>query len=518
MKESPRRSLEFFVNGIHHRVADHRAFWTLTKYLREDQQLTGTKNVCNEGDCGSCSVLLGRPADDGADRMNYRTVDSCIVFLHQIDRTHIVTVEGLAHDDGTPTAVQRAMIDGHGSQCGFCTPGFVVAMHGMHEEAAKKQVVAEQADVADGDEAIGVDGWRVGLSGNLCRCTGYVQILKAARAIDPAGLDGMNRRYPPAEMLRCIRSLGDGPVAIEADSDAAVDRGHSRPRRLFIARTLDDAVRFRAEHPTARIVSGATDVGVQHNHGRDIGDTLLGIRDVPELTSITVDDDNVRFGAAATWTDVLNVVDETFPAFDPILLRFGSPQIRNIGSIGGNLANGSPIADSVPFLFALDATIEAVSPRGRRRIPIDRFYTGYKQLSLDDDELIAAVTVRRPGPNDHLWLSKVSRRADMDISTFTAAIFVSADDAGVITAARVAMGGVGPVVLRIREAEEAMIGQPLNLETLDNAGRLAAEQITPIDDVRGSADYRRRLARNVFHKFFHERAGGADAGRETVST
>ena len=481
--------IELFVNGKPCRVSGEKTFWTLSDYLRIELGLVGTKIVCSEGDCGGCSVLIGRRQVDSR-QLHYQSADSCILFMHQLDQTHVVSIEGL----GTPnelSAVQKSMIDCHGSQCGYCTPGFVVAMHGLFEEqdrACRKR-----------DQALCEDSLRLGLSGNLCRCTGYVQIVNAGRAVSPSEVPEMNQWYPAEPMLVAFDDLDEQPIQI-----------HSGEHHVFVPNTLQQTLDFKANNPAARIVSGATDVGVQHNHGRPRAKTTLCLSQVNELSNIVRHDDALQIGCCATWTQILPHAVELYPDFAEVLLRFGSPQIRNFGTFGGNLANASPIADSIPFLYAMDATLILLSSQGERQVPIRDFYLGYKQLDLRDNEIIASIRCPIVGKNETLKLYKVSKRRDMDISTFTAAFLIGQQD-NTITHARVAIGGAGPTVLRAPKAETAMTDQPLSLETMCRAGVIARDEITPISDVRGSDAYRYQLAENIFAKCYHDLTGSGDA-------
>ena len=506
-----RQNIQFFLNGRLVALAGEQVFWPLSRYLRESQRLVGTKIVCAEGDCGACSVLVGRRdhrVQQRSSALQYRAIDSCIVFMHQLDRTSIVTVEGLAGDKGELTPIQQSMVDGHGSQCGFCTPGFVVTMHGIDERCRqeKNEQCGQGGQTLPGGD-LDNETLQVELSGNLCRCTGYVQILRAARAAIGRG-QGINDRYPPEKMIEHFGALGDDPVSIQ------IGDGRDR-KRVFVAANVSQALAFRAEHPTCRVVSGATDVGVQHNHGKTIGAVLLGIADVPELTTINADDQAIRFGAAATWTDVLPVVQDHFPGFDAILLRFGSPQIRNIGSIGGNLANGSPIADSIPFFMAAGAEIELASLRGRRLVPMKDFYIDYKRSIMADDELITAIVVPRLSADSHLNLYKVSRRRDMDISTLTAGIHIGRRD-GLMHDVRIAIGGAGPVVMRCAAAESRLEGLPWTEPNFEAAAQVIVEDIAPMTDVRGTDKFRYQLAGSLIRKCYHDLTGDTSAATHPV--
>lgn len=475
-----RHSITLLVNGNCLEVAGERAMMTLSEFLRGDQGLVGTKIVCSEGDCGACSVLIGRASADGR-RLRYQSVDSCIVFMYQLDRSHVVTVEGLrSTKDAGLTPVQQAMVDCHGSQCGFCTPGFVVAMHGLCEEAA------------EANQPVDEDALRLGLSGNLCRCTGYVQIVKAGMSVDASKVALMNQLYPPDSILRHFNSLSDATIQINHDG-----------RTVFVPATVSETVALMASHPDARLVAGATDVGVWYNHGKPSAAISIVTTNVNQLQQVAETETSLTIGSGTTWTRCIDAMAEPFPQMRDILLRFGSPQIRNLGTIGGNIINASPIADSVPFLFAIDAVMNLVGAGGSRQVSIDDFYFGYKQTALRPGELLESLTLPKLKPNQHLKLFKVSRRRDMDISTFTAAMRITIDG-DTITDARVALGGVGPVVMRVKAAEQSLLSQPFAPETFAKAGHIAREEISAISDVRGSEAYRQLLAENIFIKCYHE--------------
>ncbi|MEM9417541.1 MAG: FAD binding domain-containing protein [Planctomycetota bacterium] len=495
-----RDRLAFYLNGKQHTAQGAAAFSTLTDFLRETLGQTGTKVVCAEGDCGACSVLVGRLSTDGS-RLIYRTIDACIAFMYQFDRTHIVTIEGLKNQDGTLSPVQDAMVKCHGSQCGFCTPGFVVTMQGLFEEDPSSNSCTDTSGHA-ACSALSEEQLRLGLSGNLCRCTGYQQILDAGQAIDPAEVDSMNNRYPALPIIEDFASLGEDPVMIEAEQ-------YGETRRVFLPRTLEQAVIFRAANPGCKISAGKTDLGVQHNHASpgpgQYPPVLLSVTQIDGLDAVSIQDDVLACGASATWGSIEHAVQDAVPEYHRILTLFGSPQVRNAGTIAGNLANASPIADSIPFHMVMDAELDLVSTRGQRSVKLNDFYLGYKQLDLAEDELIAAVRTPLPTSEQRLKLFKVSKRRDMDISTFTAAVLLTLDaDGQTIVSARLAYGGVGPTVLRLPETETYLAGQPFTEDTMRQAGQLARTEITPLSDVRGSADFRLQLAENILVKCYHE--------------
>ncbi|MEM7681282.1 MAG: FAD binding domain-containing protein [Planctomycetota bacterium] len=528
-------SVCFVVNGRPIRLGDADALTSLSTLLRRRLGLIGTKVVCAEGDCGACTVLIGRPVEnaDGTARLDYRPIDACIVQAFQCRGTHVVTVEGLqgptsAEPQAEPdparlTVLQKAMVDGHGSQCGFCTPGIVMALHGLHEQTGAPQPLDH-------------DRVRHGLSGNLCRCTGYQQIFDACAAVDPAKIARLAEVYDEAVILSMLEeqpggaftmtlSVPIGPGDRADQTPAQVDpasNGHpaplqqsaawldgpalpSRKVELFLPTTLAEALRYKHDHPEALVVAGATDVGVWQSHGAAWPDRVLSITGLEELAGCHAEPDGFRLGAGATWRAVLDCVADGLPQWAGILERFGSPQIREMGTLGGNLANGSPIADSLPALFGMDAQVELGShERGARRVPITEFYTGYKQTGMTPSELILAVHLPHLAENERLHLEKSSRRLDMDISTFTAAVRVglSPDGTSIETAA-VALGGVGPTVVRLPEVEALLCGRAFDEAAFRQAGALARSLIRPISDVRGAAEHRLRLAENVFLKAWH---------------
>lgn len=490
-----RDSLVFYVNGSRHEVRGEPAGLTLSDYLRggcgslQGDRLCGTKIACAEGDCGACTVLVGKPAGDGRS-LAYQTIDACIAFVYQMDRRHIVTVEGV-QDGVTLSPVQQAMIDCHGSQCGFCTPGFVMALQGIVEES-------DSAGPLD-------DALRLGLSGNLCRCTGYSQILDAGKRLDPKRVPSISKRYDTTAMLADFAMLGDSPVRVNS-RDTHQSNGHAPAAPLvdiFLPATLDELLEHRAKHHDARLISGATDIGVQFNHGKVAPTAVITTQTVAELNRLEVIDGELVIGAATPWAQVEAYTKDAIPAYHAILTRFGSPQVRHAGTLVGNLANASPIADSIPLHYVAQSTLELASVRGRRDVPIEEFYLGYKKLDLQPDEVIVAVRTPLPKENVQLRLYKVSKRRDMDISTVTLAFWLEVEG-DLCTAARIATGGVGPTVVRLLRAEESLVGRPLTLEAMQTAGRIARDEIKPISDVRGGADYRLQLVENLFAKCWHE--------------
>ena len=469
-----RDHLLLYVNGQHHRVCGPAAFAPLTDFLRRDLGLTGTKVVCAEGDCGSCNVFVGRP--DGTGGVAYAAVCGCIQYLYQLDGRHVVTVEGLSKE-GELNPVQAAMVKCNGAQCGFCTPGFVVAM----------QAVLERGE-PNTEELM-----RRGLVGNLCRCTGYEPILRAGREIEVDKVRRLSEMYGSPEMAAELDDAAADPVAMASEGV-----------RFFKPVTLATAVTLRADHPDAAILSGGTDLGVLMNYGKIAPEVVISTAGLPHFSEVSRQGDALVLGGGATLTQLEEAAKQHLPELAGLLAWFGSPPIKNAGTVGGNLATGSPIGDTLPALIALGAEVELTGPGGSRRVALDAFYTGYRASVMAADELITRVHIPLPPTGSWFKLYKVSRRKDLDISTFSAAILIEGN--GTIDAARIAFGGVGPTVLRMSATEVALVGEPFTEEIFKAAGKVAAGEVTPLSDVRGSEHYRRKLAENILLKFFHETA------------
>ncbi len=479
--------LLIYVNGQRHQLRGRSVFQSLSDYLRRDLGLTGTKVVCAEGDCGSCTVFVGRPR--GAS-IEYVTVCSCIAFVYQLDACHIVTVEGLS-ENGKLNPVQEAMVRCQGTQCGFCTPGFVVSMCAMFES----------------DAAITEPKLRRGLIGNLCRCTGYEPILRAGLQVD-------------RQQIRTCGQLYDSPPMRDdlAKHDAQSLRIQAEENLFFKPITIADAVKFKSERADCTIIAGGTDLGVQMNKGICQVRTAMSVSAIAELRELTTSPGQIVAGGGVSISDFQTALAKSLPPYAEFLEWFGSPPIRNGGTLGGNIANASPIGDSMPALFVLNAEIELAGVAGARRVNINDFYTGYKKTLAAPDELISRVFIPLPAANQRLLLYKVSKRKDLDISTFAAAFWIQTTG-NRIDDIRIAYGGVGPRILRLPETEALLRGNEIDEELFDTAGQTAVAEITPITDVRGSADYRNRLASTILHKLYFDLASQFSAvpeGRASV--
>lgn len=480
-----RDRLQFYINGKLHTVEGIAAFQPLSDYLRYGQGASGTKVVCAEGDCGACTVLLGLV---NAGEIVYRPVNACIQYLYQLDGTHVITVEGLKVH-GALNPVQEAMVKCHGAQCGYCTPGFIVAMTALQDDLLQHESLQKICPVTEQDV-------KNALTGNLCRCTGYEPILKAGVALNEISGQGnalsLKDLYPPREMLSDMAACGQEAVLLESEG-----------RTFFKPVTVSEAVAFKAQHPNTTVISGGTDVSVFCNKRDFEPPVVMSTAHLQGLDEIELNEGVMSVGAKVTLSQLEAFVETLIPELHQILVVFGSPQIKNAGTLAGNIANGSPIGDSLPFLFVMDAEVELTGIAGSRRVNINQLYTGYRQLDMRPDEMITRILIPLPKADEVLKLYKVSKRKHLDISTFAAALLMKRNGEQ-IEDIRIAYGGVGPVVLRLPETEAFLTGKAFSEAVFQEAGEIAVREITPISDVRGSDRYRFLLAANILVKFYLE--------------
>jgi xanthine dehydrogenase small subunit len=465
--------IRFLLGGEVVSVDDAPPTCTVLAWLRARGR-TGTKEGCAEGDCGACTVVVAERSGDG---VAFAPVNACIRLLPTLDGKALYTVEDLRQRDGALHPAQEAMVACHGSQCGFCTPGFVMslwALYLQHEAAATRP----------SDREI-----RSALTGNLCRCTGYRPILEAgARMFD----------LPKAPFDR--RALAERLEAIARDGTLAY--GHAGVR--FLApRTLPELLALRAAHPAATLVAGATDVGLWVTKALRELPEILYVGEVAALKSIREHGGVLHIGAAATLTDACRALAGHYPETAEIWERFGSVPIRNAGTLGGNVANGSPIGDSMPPLIALGARVVLASVRGVRAVPLEDLYVAYQKKAMAADELVTAVEIPLRGPALALRTYKVSKRFDSDISAVCAAFALDLDG-GCIAACRIAFGGMAPTPKRAPLAEAALAGGPWNEAAARAAMAALASDFAPISDMRASAGYRLTVARNLLWRCFLE--------------
>jgi xanthine dehydrogenase small subunit len=522
------RPIRFFHRGRVVSVDGVPPTRSVLDWLREDAGCTGTKEGCNEGDCGACTVVIAERAEVAdavgtpsarstiVDGLSLRTANACLQFLPTLDGKALFTVEDLKAMTGDDALhpVQQAMVECHGSQCGFCTPGFVMSLWSAYERGQARQVRPSRQQIADE------------LSGNLCRCTGYRPILDAAQRmfeLEPVRL----ATAPVREALLALQSQsgiganGRAAVFLYAAANPATGRaGEARIDRFIAPRTLESLAEVRAERPQARLLAGSTDIGLWvTKQFRDLGD-LIYLGDVPELKRIRVEprdgEPHLVIGAGAPLEDAWAALAAYQPSFTDMWMRFASPPIRHAGTMGGNVANGSPIGDSAPVLMALDASIHLLRGPARRSMPLRAFYVDYMRNRLEPGELVEAVSVplRRleASPDRPVRAYKISKRFDCDISAVCAGLAVDLERSGstrVVRAARFAFGGMAAIVRRATGVEAAVIGQPWSEATVEAAAAALAREFTPLSDMRASAAYRTKVAQNLLRRFGLETVGDA---------
>lgn len=454
-------AISFILNGEQVRFAV-RPDMTALDLIRNQAGLKGTKEGCAEGDCGACTVLLRR--EEGP----RQAANACIMTAAQLDGVEVTTVEGLKQA-GVMTPLQDAMASNGSSQCGFCTPGIVMSLTGLIEtnpEPAEEEI-------------------HDALAGNLCRCTGYRPIVEAAKSAARTGLEP----HAGAELPTWSAQVGNGGSVLHQPA------------------TLDELTALRAEFPDAVILAGGTDLGVARADYHKDWDRIISTRRVAELRAIAETDDAWTFGAAVTWEEVLGKVRDAYPSLAVLIRRFGSMQIRAMGTVGGNIGTASPIGDGPPALIALGARITLASKaRGTRTIMLEDFFLDYRKTELGEDEVIVSVSLPRPKLGESFRVYKLSKRYDQDISTVCGAFWI-ATEGGKVTDCRFAFGGMAAIPKRAKAAENRMLGQALDSVSAEAAADALGEDFSPLDDWRGSADYRSRTAAGLVRRFARDLAG-----------
>ncbi|MFD1746070.1 xanthine dehydrogenase small subunit [Rhizobium helianthi] len=474
-------AIRFILNGEEVSLGDFAPTETLLDYLRLKRRLTGTKEGCAEGDCGACTVLVGRLIG-GA--LRYESVNACIRFLGSLHGTHVVTVEHLAAKDGKLHPVQQVMVDCHGSQCGFCTPGFVMSLYGLWM-ASEKPTRAEI---------------ETALQGNLCRCTGYEPIVKAAEQVAeqrPSALfDPIERdRAEVMARLWTIRSTSD-TITVEKDGARSVIPG-----------TLAALAEVLAANPSATIVAGSTDVGLWVTKQMRPLKQVVFINHLTDLQMLTEDETGIVIGAGVTYSQAFEVLDARYPALGRLLDRLGGQQVRNMGTIGGNIANGSPIGDTPPALIALGAELTLRSATGSRSMPLEHYFIEYGKQDRQPGEFVEKITIPHADEEAFFAVYKISKRRDEDISALCGAFYLMLDGEGCVESCRIAFGGMAGTPKRASAVEQALIGRPWSWNTVASVRDFFDEDYTPLTDWRATAEYRSITAKNLLTRFFLETAG-----------
>lgn len=465
--------IRFYFRNAVHAVTDVAPTQTILQHLREDLRCTGTKEGCAEGDCGACTVVIGS-LENG--ELELKAVNSCIQFTPTLDGKALFTVEDLQLPDGRLHPVQQALVECHGSQCGFCTPGFAMSLWGMYLKQEGQAPSRCQIDDA--------------LSGNLCRCTGYRPIIEAA---------GRMVELPRAEFDRA--AVAEALLSLQRSEGAS----YAFEGRSFHApRTLDELVALRSAHPQALILAGSTDVGLWvTKQMRELND-ILYIGNVGELKSVTESDGMLHIGAGVTLQDAYAAVCRHYPdELGEMWQRFASLPIRNAGTLGGNVANGSPIGDSMPWLIALGARLVLRGAQGERELALEDFYLGYQQKDLQADEFVAALRVPLAQAGLRFRTYKLAKRFDQDISAVCAA-FALTLDGEIVKHARIAFGGMAATPKRAAQAEAVLTGRAWDEAALTEAMAALARDYAPLSDMRASNSYRMKTAQNLLRRFWLE--------------
>lgn len=482
-------AIRFLLNGEEISLTDVAPDLTLLDWLRLERRLRGSKEGCAEGDCGACTVLVGRLFGD---EVIYDSVTACIRFVGSLHGTHVVTIEHLRGENGALHPVQQAMVDHHGSQCGFCTPGFVMSLYGLWmRNPSPTRPAIEKA-----------------LQGNLCRCTGYAPIVRAGEAMGTYG-------QPQGDVLwaeriavkETIKALNDGRRVVIGEGD----------KQIIIPANLDDFAALYEAHPNARIVAGSTDVGLWvTKFMRNIGPVIF-IGHLQELKRIAENASEVRFYAGVSYSEALPVIQTNFPQLGELWNRIAGEQIRNMGTIGGNIANGSPIGDTPPPFIALGAKLSLRRGEHRREIKLEDYFLAYGKQDRQPGEFVESVTLPLLPAGETFATYKISKRREEDISALCGAFRVFVSDAGVVGMARIAFGGMAATPKRAKAVEAALVGKPWTMETVEAALPAFASDYHPISDMRASAEYRLLAAQNLLKRFFLDSSGQSERLKREVA-
>ncbi len=490
--------IQFILNHNLIQLDDLQADKTLLDFLRLDKNLTGSKEGCASGDCGACTVVIAEPDKSGL-ALEYKSLNSCICLLGSMHGKQVITVDSLrSSSDGELHPVQQAMVDEHGSQCGFCTPGFVMSLFAMQKKLKTKTSCKSGgvylANIDNEDKAHpptftssspSREEIIHNIDGNLCRCTGY-------RPIIDAGVSVLNQSF-----------IDDFDKTSQQTLEVLKHIASAETENFFIPETIEALADLVLQNPGVKLLAGGTDLALDITQGLQSLDKVIYIGQVKALKQISETDDAITIGAAVTYQECSERLAQEYPTLRNHLERFASTQIRNVGTIGGNVANASPIGDMPPVLVALDASLVLQKGDQTRVVKIDDFYTGYKQTVLQEGEFLRDIVIPKNKANHTLSVYKISKRHADDISAICAAFYIHIEDGNVVSI-RIGMGGMAATVKRAINCEKYLKGQSLNRETLEKAKIEIATDFEPMNDVRASREYRLLMAQNLLERLFIE--------------
>lgn len=481
--------IQFFYKGQVVRLKNIAAERTLLDVLREDLRACDTKEGCAEGDCGACTVVIGKPQESG---LSYEAINSCIRLAHSIHGLALWTAKDLTQPDGQPHPVQSALQKHHATQCGFCTPGFAMSLFGLYQNANQKGTPIQRQEVKEH------------LSGNLCRCTGYRPIVDAAMSLNHVTKPTTNN---DAIVLEQLATIPARPLAS--------DEAYLQPQSLI------DLLKSRKNYPKAQLVAGCTDVGLWITKQHQSFQRIIDITRVDALQHIDVHAEHIVMGAGVTLEKAWAALAQDRPQIKSFWHRFAGLPVRNSGTLGGNIANGSPIGDSMPLLIALRAhVILAKEDNGRiieRDLPLENLYTGYRKNCMSSDEVLAWIRIPRPKPQEWMRVYKISKRQEDDISAVALAIRLERDANGLVLDASIGVGGVAATPVRAVKTQESLIKRVWDQAAVETAQHTLRDEFHPISDMRASASYRSQVLVNLLQRAWLESKGLSTINLEELS-
>jgi xanthine dehydrogenase small subunit len=454
---------------------EHKPTHTVLNYLRKNPCHKGVKEGCAEGDCGACTVVLAELNQDN--KLNYKAIDSCLVFLPMLQGKHLITVENLENGDDILHPVQEALAEANGSQCGFCTPGIVMSMFSLYKNENKpsKELVEDA------------------LTGNLCRCTGYKPIIEATiKSCSNEGLDHFSNRED--EVISMLKEIQNSDESKTIKTDKQV---------YFQPKTKLEALELKEKHPNAIVINGSTDVSLRVTKRHELLEEIIDLSQVSELKKCLISPYLVKFGSGMSLEDVKRVSETELPTLFELLAVFGSKQIREMGTIGGNIGSSSPISDTLPLLMVYNAEIKLQNIKSDRLVNMNDYPIAYRQTAKKENEIITTIIVPKPSKNAKIKFYKVSKRKDLDISTLSAAFYLLLEG-NLVKEIKIAYGGMAALVKRVTKAENYLLGKPWDRNFIEDAMEIIGNEFTPLSDARSNAEFRTIASKNLLLKFWSE--------------